>query len=579
MEYRYSNDKATRILVALLKAHNIHKVIVSPGTTNMAIVISMQYDPWFEMYSSVDERSAAYMACGLAAESGEPVILSCTEATASRNYLPGLTEAYYRKLPILVITGTHGNALTHNLFAQSLDRSVQPKDTVSLSVNVDRIQNQTDEWLVTNNINRAILELSHKGGRPVHINLQEATGIGNETRELPAVRVINRYAYSDSFPDISAYKKIVIFIGSHRDYDSDTTKMIEAFCEANNSVVITDHTSGYHGKYKILGALEYSQLNRIGLIHPDLLIHLGEVSGEYYATYNLWPSEVWRVSEDGEIKDPFMRITKIFEMSEQLFFKNYADTQRTKNLTLYEVYKSAYDKLLSRIPELPFGNIWIAQQIHSLLPEYSILHFSIFNSLRSWNFFELSDTIKSSCNVGGFGIDGALSTLLGASLAHKDVLHFCVIGDLAFFYDMNSLGNRHVTSNLRIMLVNNGKGTEFRNFDHPASKLGDDADKFIAAGGHYGNKSPKFVKAFVEALGFKYLTASCKEDFLSVKDVFLAKSSDEPIVMEVFTNSEDESEAIKAVRNIVKDTRSIPEKALDKMKSIAGRTKSIIKKL
>ena len=76
------------ILLALLKAHGIRKVIASPGTTNIALVASMQQDPYFQMYSAADERSAAYMACGLAAESGEPVVLSCTGATASRNYLP-----------------------------------------------------------------------------------------------------------------------------------------------------------------------------------------------------------------------------------------------------------------------------------------------------------------------------------------------------------------------------------------------------------------------------------------------------------------------------------------------------------
>lgn len=106
----YTNDKSTQIVLSLLKEHGIRKVIVSPGTTNIALVASMQCDPWFEMYSCVDERSAAYMACGLASESGEPVVITCTEATASRNYFPGLTEAHYRKLPILAITGSHGNS-------------------------------------------------------------------------------------------------------------------------------------------------------------------------------------------------------------------------------------------------------------------------------------------------------------------------------------------------------------------------------------------------------------------------------------------------------------------------------------
>lgn len=577
MEFHYSNDRATQIVIALLKAHNIHKVIASPGTTNMALVISMQYDPWFKMYSSVDERSAAYIACGLSAESGEPVVLSCTEATASRNYFPGLTEAHYRKLPILVITGTHGNDLTHNLSAQSLDRSIQPKDTVNLSINVDKIHSNEEEWLVTNNVNKAILELSRHGGGPVHINLREATGAGYSMKTLPSVRVIKRYCVDDSFPEISKYKNIVIFIGSHHEFDEKTTNAIESFCESYNSVVIADQTSGYHGKYKVLGALEYCQMNRTKSIHPDLLIHIGEVSGEYYATYKLQPAEVWRVSEDGEIRDLFKKITKVFEMNEFYFFNDYSTHNGKKAMTLYDRYKANYDTLLEEIPELPFSNIWMAQQLHEAIPENSVIHFSIFNSLRSWNFFELPKTVKSSCNVGGFGIDGALSTLIGASFANPDKLHFGIVGDLAFFYDMNSLGNRHISKNLRIMLVDNGKGTEFRNFDHPASKLGNDADRYIAAGGHYGNKSPKLVKAYTEALGFTYLTASNKEEFLKVKDAFLCEKADRPIVLETFTNNEDESDAIKAVRSIVKDDRTFSEKAVGKLMHIARIAKAKVK--
>ena len=79
-------------------------------------------------------------------------------------------------------------------------------------------------------------------------------------------------------------------------------------------------------------------------------------------------------------------------------------------------------------------------------------------------------------NTGGFGIDGLMSTIVGAALADKNQLHYLVIGDLAFFYDMNVLGNRHVSATIRILLVNNGKGTEFRNYTNFASKFGDEAD-------------------------------------------------------------------------------------------------------
>ena len=92
----YTVERSQQIVISLLKQYGIRKIITSPGATNITFVASVQHDSWFELYSSVDERSAAYMACGMAAESGEPVVLTCTGATASRNYVPGLTEAYYR---------------------------------------------------------------------------------------------------------------------------------------------------------------------------------------------------------------------------------------------------------------------------------------------------------------------------------------------------------------------------------------------------------------------------------------------------------------------------------------------------
>lgn len=103
MKNYYSSDRSTQLVVALLKAHHISYVIASPGTTNIALVGSMQHDPFFKIISAADERSAAYMACGLSASTGSPVVITCTEATASRNYLPALTEAYYRNCQYLLL--------------------------------------------------------------------------------------------------------------------------------------------------------------------------------------------------------------------------------------------------------------------------------------------------------------------------------------------------------------------------------------------------------------------------------------------------------------------------------------------
>ena len=111
---KYTEKINIQLLIAGLKNHKIKKVIVSPGTTNVMFVASIQNDSWFELFSAPDERSAAYMACGMAYETGEPIVLTCTGATASRNYMPGLTEAFYRKLPILAVTSMMGNTLVNN---------------------------------------------------------------------------------------------------------------------------------------------------------------------------------------------------------------------------------------------------------------------------------------------------------------------------------------------------------------------------------------------------------------------------------------------------------------------------------
>ena len=123
MEFHYTQERNVQILVSLLKAYGINKIIASPGSTDITFVASVQYDRFFKVYSCVDERSAAYMACGLADETGEPVVIVCTGATASRNYVPGLTEAYYRKLPVIAVTTSEPVERIGHLLPQLMDRT------------------------------------------------------------------------------------------------------------------------------------------------------------------------------------------------------------------------------------------------------------------------------------------------------------------------------------------------------------------------------------------------------------------------------------------------------------------------
>lgn len=557
MDKYYSNERNAQIIVALLKAHGIRKVVASPGATNIAIVGSMQHDPWFEMYSCVDERSAAYMACGLAGESGEPVVLTCTGATASRNYLPALTEAYYRKLPILAITSGVNVARVGHLQPQAIDRSISPKDTVRYKIHLPLIRDEKDREIAELKVNIVILELHRNGGGPVHIDLEQG-GSNFSVKELPTVRIINRITRKDVFPQIpKEAQKIAIYVCSHAPWTEAQTKAADTFCMRNNAVVFCDHTSGYKGKYRVMYALVAGQGDYSSpLCHPDLLIHIGELSGDSFTYLRMMNAkEVWRVSADGEVRDTFRKLRYIFDMDEQDFFEHYA---RNPVLETVEEDKylnaciAEYDELYKRIPEMPFSNDWIAKIVAPRIPEKSVLHFGLSNTMRSWTFFDVPRSVTTSANVGCRGIDGVLSTLIGASLVNSSVLHFGVLGDLTFFYDMNSLGNRHVGRNLRILLVNNGRGTEFRLYFHSGQRLmGEDADSYVAAAGHFGNKSPEVVKNYVSALGFEYLCASNKEDFTPVIERFLTpRLTDRPMLLEVFTESHNENNALKMLRSL-----------------------------
>ena len=568
MEHGYNNERAVQILISLLKSHGIKKIVASPGATNVTFIGSVQYDPWFEIYSSVDERSAAYMACGMAYESGEPVCLSCTGATASRNYYSGMTEAYYKKLPVIAITSTQINVRQGNLYAQVIDRSVVANDVTNYNVTLPFVDTTEDELECNIRINEALLAAKRHGGGPVHINLQTKYSRNFNVKDLPKERVINRIEIDNKWPDINV-DRIGIFIGSHKRVNDHLKDLIERFCEQFNAVVFCDHTSGYYGKYKVNYDIASSQLTNTGDVFP-LLIHIGEVSGSYFIGNNAL--ETWRVCADGEIRDRFSNLTKVFEMSESVFFEHYVSDKSLAagngNCSFYKECKGKVEDLRARIPELPFSASWIAKNSNDKIPAGSVIHFGIYNSLRTWSYFDLPDGVESACNVGGFGIDGAMSTLLGAALSNPDKLHFLVLGDLAFFYDMNALGNRHIGKNIRILLINNGKGSEFRIYNHIAAEFGDDADEYMAAAGHYGNKSFDLVKHYVTDLGFEYMTAKSKEDYLSFLPLFVSdEKRDKPVVFEIFTNSTDESRALELIHSIDKNKQMV---AKDVLRTVAG---------
>lgn len=561
MKRHYTNERNHQILISLLKAHNISKVVASPGTTNSVFIGSIQHDPYFTIYSSVDERSAAYMACGLSYESGEPVIISCTGATAARNYMSGATEAYYSKMPILILTSSQPNRAIGHLTPQVTDRTSPPNDVCKISIELPTCNDKADECFCEIQANKALTELRRHGGGPVHLNLITTYSYNEKTAltatSFPDARVIRRISQTDVFPVITGTKN-AIFVGSHKKWTPELTESVDRFCETNNAVVLCDHTSNYKGKYGIPFALVINQasLNRANTpaYTVDILIHIGEVTGEEGAPRMIKSKETWRVSEDGEIRDYFKNMSHVFEMPETLFFTHYANKESKETLYYDECIKVYNDYAClrnKRLDEMSFSNTWIAQRIAPQIPDGSTVVLSILNTLRVWNYAEFKPAVNVYCPLGGFGIDGASSLTVGASLANANKLYFGITGDLAFFYDLNSLGNRHIGSNLRILLVNNGLGFEFKKCYAMAYRLlEDEVEPYVAAAGHFGKQSSALVRHYAEDLGFEYLAASNKEEFEKAYQRFVSPEITEmPIVFECFVSAEEESTALNVVQN------------------------------
>ena len=517
---------------------------------------------------------------------GEPVALICTGATASRNYIPGLTEAYYRKLPVLAITTTiyMGN-IGHNI-PQVIDRREQLNDIVNKSVQIPSIYDIDSRWYATVEINKALNALFLNGGGPAHINLEIGNAPHFSVKNISKARKITTIEPWQNYDELPELKgKIGIFVGNHKKWSRRETAAIDEFIEKYDAVVLCDSTSNYSGKYGIRGNIILDQEKyKFSGNNFDILIHIGEVSGSYM---KIDAKDVWRVSPDNRIVDTFRKVSHVFAMPEIMFFEGYNQKQKTpRGTNAYSVWEKEYSSIAKKANEVnvPLSNIWLAQQTANRIPANTVLHLGILSSLRSWNYFLNNKDILCFSNTGGFGIDGCMSSALGSALISTDTMHYLVIGDLAFFYDLNSLGNRMIRNNIRILLVNNGCGGEFHLHINPAfQRLGHDGvSRYIAADGHFGNKSKDIVKGFVESLGFEYIQITSKKEYSEALDYFVDENMHKkPLVMEVFTDAEDENEALRTIRCLKTSiSGTIKNKVGEKAsKILSGKTKKVIKEI
>lgn len=531
---RYTNNDNFHIVVQQLKENNINTLVISPGGTSIPLITAVQDDPFFTCYSVVDERSAAYFAIGLYLQLKNPVALICTSAQATRNYIPGLTEAYYKRIPVLAITMEKHPRFKYQEYMQAPDQMSLPEDCVKKSFELPYISDVNGYYQSVRTVNQAILELSKNGKGPVQLCIPKLDfPISENANEI---RCIKRFVCSDIKNEDLRNKKILLVIGEQFCISDEEKEAVTNFCEITDSVVYVNHLSNYSGPYALHANFLLSTINDIEfeMLKPDILITVGGQTGDYPLYLQLSKTDItgvehWRIHEDGEVVDTYDKMTRIYQGNPVDFFRN-VDSKESSH-TFYQMWNEMVKEKKTDI-EVPYSNVSIAQYLHDKIPQNSIMQFSILNSLRVWNLFEIDRSIECYSNVGAFGIDGGLSTLIGQSVS-TDKLSFMIIGDLAFFYDMNSLMIRHITNNVRILLINNNGGIEFKL--HGEKK--EEQDRYIAAADYHGS-----AKGWAESCGFIYLSATSMDEFKQVSEVFLERS-DKPILLEAFVTDKDESAA------------------------------------
>lgn len=540
----YATQRNVQILVSLLKQYGIRDAVISPGSRNMPLVISLENDPQFDCHSVVDERSAVYYAVGMSTSLSAPVVLSCTSAQATRNYIPGMTEAYYRGTPLVVITADYKPSMIGQGVMQAIEQMSIPVDAAKVSVNLPVVTSDEDAIFCAKLVNEALLETFQHGSGPVHINIPVEEHWEGGTPNLPVARKISRTLTGGALPDLS-HEKVLILVGQHAPFSDREERALNDFAEAYNAVVYTNHLSNFHGPRAMHASLLIENMDQRSFeqYKPDLLITIGGQNGDYGVTGRLRSARVehWRVSQDGRLLDTFGSLRHVFEMSEVEFFEGYtAIAVRRRSTNFVDRWQTANAR--RSIPsELPLSHAAVAAELSRRLPSNSILHLAILSSLRNWNFFPLGPDVAVFSNVAAFGIDGCVSTFIGSSVVH-DGLAFLIVGDLSFFYDMNVVGLRQIRANARIVLVNNGGGGEFRTYSHAADKFGPAANKHIAAAGHHGA-----AESWVRSMGWSYVAVREKTDLAGALDLLVAQS-DRPVFVEVFTTMQDDSDGVRIVR-------------------------------
>ncbi|WP_373056099.1 2-succinyl-5-enolpyruvyl-6-hydroxy-3-cyclohexene-1-carboxylic-acid synthase [Zunongwangia sp. H14] len=558
---KYSKIPVARSIVSLCVAKNINHVVISPGSRNAPLTIGFTHHPQIKAYSIVDERCAAFYALGMAQQLQKPVALVCTSGSALLNYYPAIAEAFYSDIPLVVISADRpveridiGDGQTirqknvfqnHILYSANLySEIVLESEATDKKLQQKQFESQRhNEREVNLALNKAIEE---KG--PVHINVPFYEPLYDlvenvEVNPLQILPEVKERTYSEK--QLHAYaglwnkaKRKMVIVGVAQP-NAVEQEFLEKLAQDESVIVFTETTSNLnHPEFftridTIIGPIEKDE-DREALfrkLQPEILLTFGGmiVSKKIKAflrNYN--PQQHWHV-DPKKAYNTFFCLNKHFEVPVNSFFSNFFPLTVKGESDYAAFWKAVKQKRQSRheeyMDEIPYSDLKAMQFIVPKVPENYILHLGNSSTIRYAQLFKWKESLRIFCNRGTSGIDGSISTAVGAASVHKEPT-LMIAGDLSFFYDSNALWNNYIPSNFRIIVLNNGGGGIFRIL--PGNKNTENFDTYFETTHHLKAKS------LCEMYSFEYGQASSSEETEAAMEQFF-ELSEKPKLLEIFT--------------------------------------------
>ncbi len=570
---KHSKTPLSQTVVTLCKTHNIKHIVISPGSRNAPLTIGFTHDDFFNCYSIVDERCAAFFALGIAQQIQESVAVVCTSGSALLNYYPAVSEAYYSNIPLVVLSADRpkhlidiGDGQTikqknvygeHVLYSANLKLDLkEEKHTTSeneLPI-FKSIENKLERFLGLqkdiqsfneSEIHDALIIAVLKLG-PVHINIPFDEPLYETVDELSIYpkpfKLQNRVEKIDDF-DIKSVldiwhstKRKMILVGV-LEPNSIEEKWLQKLADDDSVLVFTETTSNLHhqdffpGIDKIIAPLDEDDFKSL---QPDVLLTFGglvvskkiKVFLRQYKPNHHWHIGLFRAN------DTFFCLDKHIKLSPNTFLSAFLPqvTHYTKSMyktTWLDIRQKRREMHKKYLKTIPFSDFTVFNSVLKSLPKKSQLQVSNSSAIRYTQLFQIPKGIDVFCNRGTSGIDGSASTAIGASVAVKERITF-ITGDLSFFYDSNALWNNYIPNNFRIIVINNEGGGIFRIL--PGHKDTDNFDDF------FETKHKLSAKQLCEMYGFNYFRANEEESLRNELESFY-NSSKQPKLLEIFTPS------------------------------------------